>query len=92
MRSGGETLGYIKLGLTKPAGERVRHEARMLEALSALRYVYHMYSIPESGKRVTSYFSRRLTASLVLPNCPLCTCSFSTRWRLSGVLTRPDYR
>jgi hypothetical protein len=37
MRSGGETLGYIKLGLTKPAGGRVRHEARLLEDLAALR-------------------------------------------------------
>jgi hypothetical protein len=37
MRAGGETLGYIKLGLTKPAGERVRHEASVLEDLSALR-------------------------------------------------------
>jgi hypothetical protein len=37
MRSGGETLGYIKLGLTTPAGERVRHEAGVLEDLSALR-------------------------------------------------------
>ncbi|HTQ57256.1 MAG TPA: phosphotransferase [Bryobacteraceae bacterium] len=37
MRSSGATLGYIKLGLTKPASERVRHEAAMLEELSALR-------------------------------------------------------
>jgi phosphotransferase family enzyme len=37
MRPGGETLGYIKLGLTKPAGQRVRHEAGVLEELSALR-------------------------------------------------------
>ncbi len=37
MRPEGETLGYIKLGLTKPAGERVRHEARILEDLSVLR-------------------------------------------------------
>ena len=34
MRAGGETLGYIKLGLTKPAGEHVRHEASVLEDLS----------------------------------------------------------
>jgi hypothetical protein len=37
MRPSGETLGYIKLGLTKPAGDRVQHEARMLEDLSPLR-------------------------------------------------------
>jgi len=37
MRAGGETLGYIKLGLTKPAGEHVRHEASVLEDLSRLR-------------------------------------------------------
>ena len=37
MRPDGETLGYIKLGLTKPAGDRVRHEAGVLEGLSALR-------------------------------------------------------
>ena len=37
MRPGGETLGYVKLGLTKPAGGRVRHEASVLEGLSALR-------------------------------------------------------
>jgi hypothetical protein len=37
MRAGSETLGYIKLGLTKPAGERVRHEAGVLGDLSALR-------------------------------------------------------
>jgi len=37
MRGGGETLGYIKLGLTKPAGDRVRYEVRTLEELSALR-------------------------------------------------------
>jgi hypothetical protein len=37
MRAGGETLGYIKLGLTKPAGDRVRHEASVLEDLSAMR-------------------------------------------------------
>jgi len=37
MRSGGETLGYIKLGLTKPAGERVRHEAGVLSDLAALQ-------------------------------------------------------
>jgi len=36
MRGKGETLGYIKLGLTKPAGDHVRREARMLEDLSAL--------------------------------------------------------
>jgi len=37
MRPGGETLGYVKLGLTKPAGSRVRHEAKFLEGLSSLR-------------------------------------------------------
>jgi len=37
MRPGGEVLGYVKLGLTKPAGGRVRHEASVLESLSALR-------------------------------------------------------
>jgi hypothetical protein len=37
MRPSGETLGYIKLGLTKPAGERVRYEGRVLEDLAALR-------------------------------------------------------
>ncbi|MGA3039174.1 MAG: phosphotransferase [Bryobacteraceae bacterium] len=37
MRACGETLGYVKLGLTKPAGERVRHEAGVLEDLAALR-------------------------------------------------------
>ncbi|MGD0359244.1 MAG: phosphotransferase [Bryobacteraceae bacterium] len=37
MRAGGETLGYIKLGLTKPAGDRVRREAIVLEDLNALR-------------------------------------------------------
>jgi len=37
MRSAGETLGYIKLGLTNPASERVRHEASVLEDLSGLR-------------------------------------------------------
>jgi hypothetical protein len=37
MRASGETLGYIKLGLTKPAGDRVRQEARILEDISALR-------------------------------------------------------
>jgi hypothetical protein len=36
MRAGGQTLGYIKLGLTKPASERVRHEASVLEDLAAL--------------------------------------------------------
>jgi len=36
MRPDGETLGYIKLGLTKPAGERVRREARVLEDLGVL--------------------------------------------------------
>lgn len=36
MRPNGKTLGYIKLGLTKPAGERVQHEARVLEDLSGL--------------------------------------------------------
>lgn len=37
MRSGGETLGYIKLGLTTPAGDRVRREAGILEELTLLR-------------------------------------------------------
>ena len=37
MRPGGQTLGYVKLGLTRPAGSRVRQEARVLEGLSALR-------------------------------------------------------
>lgn len=37
MRASGETLGYIKLGLTKPAGERVRYEARVLGDLASLR-------------------------------------------------------
>jgi len=37
MRPSGETLGYIKLGLTKPASERVRHEAAVLEDLAELR-------------------------------------------------------
>jgi len=37
MRASGETMGYIKLGLTKPASDRVRHEARVLEDLSGLR-------------------------------------------------------
>jgi hypothetical protein len=37
MRSGSETLGYIKLGMTKPAGERVRREAALLEDVSLLR-------------------------------------------------------
>ncbi len=37
MRGNGETLGYIKLGLTKPAGDHVRREAQVLEDLAALR-------------------------------------------------------
>jgi len=37
MRPQGETLGYMKLGLTKPAVERVRREASVLADLSALR-------------------------------------------------------
>jgi hypothetical protein len=37
MRASGETLGYIKLGLTKPAVEHVRHEASVLEDLSRLQ-------------------------------------------------------
>jgi hypothetical protein len=37
MRGDGETLGYIKLGLTKPAGDRIRHEAGVLGELSCLR-------------------------------------------------------
>src|SRR5579871_4277340 len=37
MRGSGQTLGYIKLGLTKPAGERVRREAQVLEDVSAIR-------------------------------------------------------
>lgn len=37
MRGSGETLGFIKLGLTKPAGARVRREASVLEDLAALR-------------------------------------------------------
>ena len=37
MRASGETLGYIKLGLTKPAVEHVRHEASALEDLSRLQ-------------------------------------------------------
>jgi hypothetical protein len=37
MRAGGEILGYIKLGLTKPASDRVRHEASVLEDLAGLR-------------------------------------------------------
>jgi len=37
MRPDGETLGYIKLGMTKPAGERVRREATLLEDLCVLR-------------------------------------------------------
>lgn len=37
MRGTGEILGYIKLGLTKPANERVRYEAVVLENLAELR-------------------------------------------------------
>ena len=37
MRPEGETLGYVKLGLTKPAGERVRYEGRVIQDLAALR-------------------------------------------------------
>jgi len=37
MRPSGETLGYIKLGLTKAAVEQVRREAGVLENLSRLR-------------------------------------------------------
>lgn len=37
MRGNGQILGYIKLGLTKPASERVRRETRVLEEVAALR-------------------------------------------------------
>jgi len=37
MRAGGETLGYIKLGLTAVASDRVRHEARILDNISGLQ-------------------------------------------------------
>lgn len=37
MRPGGKTLGYVKLALSKAAGARVRHEARVLENLAAFR-------------------------------------------------------
>ena len=53
MRTGGETLGYIKLGLTKPAGERVRHEAGVLEDLSALRP--HVPRVLYAGEWQNSY-------------------------------------
>ena len=37
MRAGGEILGYIKLGMTKPAVDHVRREAAVLESLGALQ-------------------------------------------------------
>src|SRR5579871_475448 len=37
MRPSGETLGYIKLGLTNPAGEKVRAEGRILQEMGVLR-------------------------------------------------------
>jgi hypothetical protein len=37
MRPGGETLGYIKLGMTKPAAERVRLESGVLDKLASMR-------------------------------------------------------
>ena len=62
MRAGGETLGYIKLGLTKLAGERVRHEASVLEGFSALRpdvprvlyagrMAKQLYAVPVAARR-----------------------------------------
>lgn len=36
MRGDGETLGYLKLGMTKPGVDRVRREASILEKLSAM--------------------------------------------------------
>ena len=53
MRASGETLGYIKLGLTKPAGERVRHEASVLEDLSRLRP--HVPCVLYAGEWQNSY-------------------------------------
>jgi len=37
MRPGGQIIGYVKLGLSRAAGTRVRHEAAILEELPALR-------------------------------------------------------
>jgi hypothetical protein len=53
MRPAGETLGYIKLGLTTPAGDRVRHEAGVLEDLSALRP--HVPRVLYAGEWQNSY-------------------------------------
>ena len=53
MRASGETLGYIKLGLTKPAGERVRHEASVLEDFSRLRP--HVPCVLYAGEWQNSY-------------------------------------
>src|SRR5579862_3153027 len=53
MRPAGEMLGYIKLGLTKPAGERVRHEASVLENLSSLKP--HVPRVLYSGEWQDNY-------------------------------------
>jgi hypothetical protein len=53
MRAGGETLGFIKLGLTKPADEHIRHEAGVLEELSRLRP--HLPRVLYAGEWQNSY-------------------------------------
>jgi len=53
MRPGGETVGFIKLGLTRQAGHRVRREAGVLERLAALRP--HVPRVLYAGEWQDSY-------------------------------------
>lgn len=53
MRSGGKTLGYIKLGMTKPASDRVHEEGKILEGFAALRP--HIPRVIYDGEWQNSY-------------------------------------
>ena len=56
MRPDGEILGYIKLPLTEPATERVRHEAAVLERLSTFpKLLPHIPRLLHAGEWSDGY-------------------------------------
>ena len=93
MRAGGETLGYIKLGLTKPAGDRVRRRsprtgrpyriaAARAEGALRRRMAKQLYVVPVAAGR--QGLDRQI--------CPACMWIFSKNWRPSGAWISPGSR
>lgn len=91
MRGNGETLGYIKLGLTKPQAIMCGAKLRCSKIWPRCVHTCRACSMRGNGKTNICCSSRPSRASRAPRTYPVCTWSFLRNWRPSAAKTSPAF-